>query len=149
MLFDVAPSHAALLLRGMRAVAMADGALSAPEREVLDVARESLGVDSSILELPPLAPDEPELSRLDAREREQLVQALLLMAVMDGAGADRGRPHRDVRARVLGVDEPRVHNLRQLAEGRFAFMRFDLARKGYFRDELFARPAKKELAGST
>lgn len=145
MLFDVAPSHAALLLRGMRAVAMADGALSAPEREVLDVARESLGVDSSILELPPLAPDEPELSRLDAREREQLVQALLLMAVMDGAGARTEAALIEEFARVLGVDEPRVHNLRQLAEGRFAFMRFDLARKGYFRDEL-VRTAREEGA---
>jgi len=50
-------------------------------------------------------------------------------------------------AERAGVDDARVANLRQLAEGRVKWMRFDLTRRGYATEEL-ARTAKEEgLAG--
>jgi uncharacterized tellurite resistance protein B-like protein len=142
-LFDLTPAHAPLLLQAMRAVAKADGDESAQERALLDVVRETLGLAGDALALPPLDLEDPALDALDHTEREHLVQAMLLMAIMDGKGSREEAHLIERAARRLRVDEPRVANLRQLAEGQLRFMRFDLTRKGYARDEL-VRTAREE-----
>lgn len=147
-LFDVAPESAELLYRAMRAVALADGAETAKERALLEVAREALGPRfpaEGAIEPSPLTLDEAtEVARgLDGRDRERIVQAMLLMALMDGEGSpEEAKLVREVASR-LEVDEPRVKNLSQLASGRLAFMQWDLTRRGYAKDELL-RTAKEE-----
>jgi len=142
-LFDVAPHHRETLLRAMRATALADGNESPKERALLEASRKALGVERSASELPPLDVDDAVLREFDATERERVVQCMLLMAIMDGEGSVAEATLVERFASTLGVHEARVHNLRQLAEGRIAFMRFDLTRKGYARDELL-RTAKEE-----
>lgn len=138
-LFDVAPGHRALLLRAMRAVALADGPATPKEQSLLDVARDALRVDAEgTLDL-----DAPELLELSPHERERVVQAMLLMAIMDGEGSGAEATLVEKVADRLGVHDARVANLRQLAEGRVRWMRFDLTRKGYAKDELL-RTARAE-----
>lgn len=148
-LFDVDEPSKATLFRAMRAVAMADGAETPKERALLEIAKKAMGLADprSLEELSPLDPSADSDARLlesvGARAAERIIQAMILMAIMDGAGS---KEEADLVATVadrLGVNEARVANLRQLADGRVRYMRFDLTRKGYARSEL-ERTAKEE-----
>ncbi len=68
---------------------------------------------------------------------------MLLMAVIDGVGSPEEAAVVTQTATELGVHDPRVKNLRQLAEGRVRAMWLDLTRRGYAREE-FLRAAKED-----
>jgi uncharacterized tellurite resistance protein B-like protein len=142
-LFDVRPAHAPLLLGAMRAVALADGEESPKERALLEAARDALGLSEPLAAYAPVTHDARALSALDPAEREHVVQSMLLMAIMDGHGSRAEAALIESVAARLAVHEARVANLRQLAEGRVRFMRFDLTRKGYAKSE-FLRTAREE-----
>lgn len=137
-LFDVEPARKLTMLRAMRAVALADGTLSPKERALLEVSRDALGLADPIDALAAF-----ELEEADGTDGERIVQAMILMAIMDGAAAPEEAALVAAVAARAGVDDARVANLRQLAEGRVHWMRFDLTRRGYAKDEL-ARTAKEE-----
>ncbi len=150
-LFDVRPAHAPLLLRSMRAVAAADGAESPKERVLLEAARDAFSLEGPIEHFAPLDltrdEDTHALAALTASEREHVVQSMILMAVMDGAASLEEGVLVSRVAALLGVDDPRVENLRQLAHGRVEFMKFDLTRKGYARSEFFRTAREEGLRG--
>lgn len=138
-LFDVDNTRKLLMLRAMRAVAEADGEVSTKERALLEVSRDALGLGSvSVDDLPAFSLDEAT-----GPDGERIVQAMILMAIMDGAAAKEEAALVSVVAERAGVSDARVANLRQLAEGRVRWMRFDLTRRGYAKEEL-ARTAKEE-----
>ena len=130
----------------MRAVALADGEETAKERALLEVARDALGLpaDASIA---PLEASDTTLTDLDPRERERVIHAMVLMAIMDGSASIKEATLVAQFAEALGVDDARVQNLRQLAEGRVRYMRFDLTRKGYAKEELLHTAKEEGLAG--
>lgn len=141
-LFDVEPHRKLTMLRAMRAVALADGTLSAKERALLEVSRDALRLEDDIASL-----EDFQLDEAEGADGERIVQAMILMAIMDGAAAPEEAALVKAVAARAGVDDARIENLRQLAEGRVRWMRFDLTRRGYAKDEL-ARTAKEEgLAG--
>lgn len=146
-LFDVSPRHAPLLLGAMRAVACADGAETPKERALLEAARDALGLAAPIEAFAPATTDDPALDDLGPAERERLVQSMILMAIMDGTGAPEEAALVVGFARRLGVSEPRIANLEQLARGRVAFMSLDLTRKGYPAHELLATAREEGLRG--
>jgi tellurite resistance protein len=144
-LFDVAPDHGLLLLRAMHAVCVADGAVTQDERALLESARDALGLGPTcdVASLEPIRGPELAAMRFAAGESERFVQAAILMAVIDGEVRDVEVDVVSELARALHVDEPRVHNITQLARGRVDAMKWDLTRKGYARDE-FLRTAHEE-----
>jgi hypothetical protein len=138
-LFDVEAGRRMTMLRAMRAVAEADGSVTAKERALLEVSRDALGLKGA---------DIDELGAFSLEEAagsdgERIVHAMILMAIMDGAAAPEEAALVKAVAERAGVDDARVANLRQLSEGRVQWMRFDLTRRGYAKDEL-ARTAKEE-----
>lgn len=146
-LFDVREDHKALILGAMRSVALADGAETPKERALLAIARDAIGLDTPLDDIPPVDADHPELPSLDARERERVIQSMILMAIMDGAGSASEAELVARFASKLAVADARVENLRQLADGRVRWMRFDLTRKGYAKTELAATAKEEGLAG--
>ncbi|HSO38645.1 MAG TPA: hypothetical protein VLT33_39215, partial [Labilithrix sp.] len=88
---------------------------------------------------------DPVLDVLDAAEREHIVQSMLLMAIIDGKGSREEAVLLESFAKRLAVSDPRVANLRQLAEGRVEWMKLDLTRKGYAASEL-VKTAREEGA---
>lgn len=146
-LFDVADDEKALLLRAMRAVALADGEETPKERALLDVAREAIGLSVSVDSLAPLEPNDPALGALSPASRERVIHTMILMAIMDGAGSKSEAELVAAFAAALGVDDARVANLRQLADDRVRYMRFDLTRKGYARVELERTAREEGIAG--
>lgn len=145
-LFEVDAEHRLALLRAMRSVALHDGEETPQERTLLAAVRAALEIADD-LEVTPLNGPEELSSSLRPEERERIVQAMLLMAVMDGSGHPGEAALIEGYARRLGVDEPRVTNLRQLAEGRLLHLRWDLTRKGYARDEMWRTAREEGLAG--
>ena len=138
-LFDVDEDRKMLLLRAMRAVAEADGAVTPKERALLEVSRDALRVGPvNIDDLPRFSPDEAA-----GPDGERIVHAMILMAIMDGVASEEEAALVKAVADRAGVSDARVANLRQLAEGRVRWMRFDLTRRGYAKDEL-ARTVKEE-----
>ncbi|HRG98545.1 MAG TPA: hypothetical protein PLR99_19975 [Polyangiaceae bacterium] len=146
-LFDVRPANAPLLLAAMRAVALADGEESPKERALLEAARDALSLVEPLEAFPPDHLTDDALAALDAGERERVLQAMLLMAIMDGAGSPEEAALVSSFAARLGVSEPRVANLEALARGRHAFMWLDLTRKGYPASELLATVREEGLTG--
>ena len=146
-LFDVRPANAPLLMSAMRAVALADGDESPKERALLEAARDALDLTDPLDAFAPDHLTDAALAALDAGERERLLQAMLLMAIMDGAGSPEEATLVSSFAARLGVSEPRVANLEALARGRHAFMWLDLTRKGYPASELLATAREEGLAG--
>jgi uncharacterized tellurite resistance protein B-like protein len=144
-LFDVPLEHRAPVLRAMVAVATADGVVTPAEQVLLDAAREALSLEGE----GPAPPgfDPAQLQRAPPVVRERVVQAMLLMAVMDGSGSPREASLIEETARALHVDEPRVANLRQLAEGRVRSMWLDLTRKGYAKEEFLLAAKEDGLRG--
>lgn len=127
---EMSPAGARLALRVMRSVARADGETE-PEASLRAAAADLLGADPDVA---PITAADAAAVELSDVERERVVQAAVLMALMDGEvtpselGSVRGF------ASALGVDEPRVRNLAQLAKGRIRSMWLDLARRSWARD---------------
>lgn len=137
-LFDVDSNRRLLMLRAMRAVAEADGAVTPKERALLEVSRDALGLAGTDVDALPTF----SLEEATGDDGERIVQAMVLMAVMDGAAAKEEAELVEAVAARAGVSDARVENLKQLAEGRVRWMRFDLTRRGYAKEEL-ARTAKE------
>lgn len=146
-LFEVREGHRALLHRAMAATAAADGEVTPKERALLEVSREALGLAEGDADFEGAFATDAELDDLAPYERERLVQGMILMAVMDGEGSGAEAELVERTATRLGVTEARVANLRQLAEGRVRWMRFDLTRRGYAKDELLRTAKEEGLAG--
>ena len=81
-LFDVEPARKWTMLRAMRAVALADGTLSPKERALLEVSKGALGLTGDLDSLAPF-----DLAEAAGADAERIVQAMILMAIMDGAAA--------------------------------------------------------------
>ena len=142
-LFDVDEGRKALMLRAMRAVAEADGKVTPKERALLEVSRDALKLSHLRLDdLPAFSLDEAA-----GANGEQIVQAMILMAIMDGTASKEEAELVKAVAERAAVTEARVENLRQLAEGRVRWMRFDLTRRGYAKDELLRTTKEAGLLG--
>lgn len=139
-------AQAVIALRAMKTVALADSRYDADEHALLRAAAKALDVD---VDVATLAPTEPELAGdriADPKGRERIVQAMILMALMDGEVTPSEVQAVERFAAALRVDEPRVRNLRQLAEGQFALMWADLARRSFAKD-VFVDALKRDGFG--
>lgn len=144
-------------LRMMKAVALADGELAEREVHLVAAAARALGAlpspeepDAARAFVEALATVEPgEVARaiVDPLTRERAVQACILVAMIDGAASPDEVRAIERFAGALGVDEPRVANLRQLARGQVRRMWIDLARRSFAKPIFEDALAKRGLAG--
>jgi tellurite resistance protein len=141
---EIEPSAVELTLRAMRAVAGADGTLAPQEADLIAQAARLLGRGAIEVEaLAALEPGELRDAGLDARDAERVVQAAILVALMDGrVDAAEVRAVRAL-AEAAGIDEPRVRSLSLLAEGHTRLMWLDLARRSFAR-EVFEKALRRE-----
>ncbi len=126
--FEARPEQVRLGLRALKAVAMANGEFADEEQALIESAAHAFGREVDVGALEPVAPEEVAAG-IDPAWRERLVQAMIVMAVIDGEATADEIAVLDRFAKALGVDEPRVNNLRQLLAGRLNLLRFDLMRR--------------------
>lgn len=130
-------------LRLMKTIALADGSLDDAETSLLDAAARALGMFAKPgpageawtldliepIESPSALP--AALLRASPLLRERALQAAMMMSLMDGDVRDVEIATLKTYAQALGVDEPRLANLEQLARGQLRRMWIDLARRSF------------------
>src|SRR6185503_3422831 len=104
-------------LRAMKAIAMADGRFAEEERNLMGAVERALGalpegakaVDVDALE--PITPEELAERVTDPRLRRQLVQGLIVMAMIDGEASPAEADRVERYARALEVEQDYVKDL--------------------------------------
>ena len=132
------PGEARAGLRAMMMVAGADGNVDASELALIRAAARALDVEVDLADVEPITEAELALAFPSPERRLVVVQAMILTALMDGDVSGQEVELVGRYARALGVDDPRVANLRQVEEGRLRVLWLDLARRS------FARPIFEE-----
>ena len=137
------PRSARLVLGAMRAVARADGE-SPPETRLIEAAARLLGVDP---EVEPVDVEELRAAGLEEQDAKRVVQAAVLVALMDERVDASEVSAVSAIADALGVDEPRVQNLAQIAKGQMRMLWLDLARRSWARDVFMGALKREGLGG--
>jgi uncharacterized tellurite resistance protein B-like protein len=144
--FSLGAAGSVALIASLRLVADADGELHRGEEKLLLAAGSALGV-SEPLSIAPQSPEETAAQVGDPRSRERIVQAMIMMALMDEKASAVEVELIEHAARVLGVDEPRVRSLRLLCEGRILSMWTGIARRSFARKTFADAMHEEGLAG--
>jgi uncharacterized tellurite resistance protein B-like protein len=130
------PEQAYWGLRAMKTVAMADGPLKQAERELLTAIQTILGTSVPVDQLDPIAPDELACELADRRIRQQLVQGLIVVSLIDGGVSGPEADLVERFAKALEVDAPEVRDLRYVLNGEILRLRLDLARRFWLREKV-------------
>jgi tellurite resistance protein len=123
------PDQAMLALRAARAVALADDNEDPHERAFLQAAARALHLETDVDDLEVISPAELAGAITDPGERQRLVQALIIMALVDGDLSQHELSVVREFAAALDVDEPRLRNLKQFIAGHLQLIRLDMNRR--------------------
>jgi len=144
MIFSLPQNEASAVLRAMLSCARADGPESPEEAELVQVAAGMLEVPlADTGAVPSISADELAAAFPDPVHRERVLQAMILMALVDGDVTGAEVALVTAFAAALGVDEPRVANLRHVSEGKLRTLWLDLARRSFARP-VFERTLKEK-----
>lgn len=145
-LLQLPQSEAIATLRAMSTVAAAHAPVEPIEQRWIDAVAAMLGVDHGAHDLSPCGPDLVASTVADPRARERVVQAMILMAILDGEATADEVAVVDKFAAALAVDEPRLRSLDLLARGRTLAMWLGLARRSFAR-RTFEQALREEGLG--
>lgn len=116
-------------LKALDAVIVADDVVDGRERSLLAAVARALDVEVDVDALAPATPEETAAVITDPVHRERLVQAQIVTALIDGQASHEELSTVRAFAEALGVDEPRLDNLRHLLDGHLRWLQFDLMRR--------------------
>ncbi len=133
------PEQAYWGLRAMKTVALADGAFDASEHHMMESIQRIFNTTHDLEQLAPIAPAELARALPDRQLRQQLVQGLIVMSLIDGKTSARETTLVEQFAQALEVSAPEVHNLRHVLNGEILQLRLDLVRR------MWLRPKVKEI----
>lgn len=123
-------------LRAMKSVALADGALDASERHMLESIQRIFGTSYRVETLDPITPGALAQALPDPQIRQQVSQGLVVMALIDGKASPAEAELVERFAHALGVEAPEVKNLRHVVGGNLLQLRLDLARRFWLRPKV-------------
>jgi ubiquinone biosynthesis protein Coq4 len=126
------PRVGEVVLRALKTVANASRGLHETERDLLESAARVLGVDRAIDGLIAIEPAEAGTLLIEERDRTRLVEAMLLMALMDQEVDPEELAVIDQFAAAWHIAEPRIKNLHQYVDGHRTRMKLDVLRRSYF-----------------
>jgi hypothetical protein len=129
------PVEAEAGLRAMRQLAMARGEFGAASRSLIAAAqRQVLHTDTDIDSLPPISPEELGAAFRDPAVAQQFVQGMTVVSLADGPPTEAQGKLMSFYARALGVDEPAVRVLNELAHHHMVLFRLDFLRRSHIAD---------------
>lgn len=123
-------------LRAMKTVALADGMLDDSELHMMEAVQRIFGTTYSLEELASIAPAELARAFPDPQLRQQLVQGLIVMSLIDGNANARETELVEQFAQALEVRAPEVKDLRHVLKGEMLQLRLDLVRRFWLRDKV-------------
>jgi uncharacterized tellurite resistance protein B-like protein len=135
-----------IALAGLKAIALADGALSTPEQQLLQALAALYRVPLELDRLEAMAPRDIAGAIVDEHRRKRLVQLAVVTALADGDIAPREERALATLARALGVKERALDVVHDVARDHRLLARIDMSRRLMGR---FAGPAYEQegLAG--
>jgi hypothetical protein len=129
------PAEAEAGLRAMRQLALARGELGAASRNLLAAAqRQVLHTDIDIDSLSPIAPEDLAAAFHDPALARQFAQGMSVVSLADGPPTEAQGKLMTAYARALGVDEPAVRVLNELAHHHLVLFRLDFLRRSHIAD---------------
>jgi tellurite resistance protein len=132
------PEQAYWGLRAMKAVALADGTLDDAELHLLASVQQIFGTTHALEQLSPIEPMDLARGFPDPQLRQQLVQGLIVMSLIDGKANAQETDLVERFAQALEVSAPEVKDLRHVLKGEILQLRLDLARRFWLRDKVKA-----------
>src|SRR5689334_24815 len=123
-------------LRAMKTVALADGVLNDAEEKMLAAVQTIVGTNHRVEELKPVTPHELASAVTDVQIRQQLIQGLIVVSLIDGTTNQRETEVIERFAEAFDVDAPEVRDLRYLLNGEMLRLRLDLARRFWLREKV-------------
>ena len=116
-------------LRAMKMVASANGVFSVEERDLIQCVAEvfEVPVDPDALEA--ITPQALAAIIVDPAWRLRTVQALVVIALIDGEASPSEVSLVDAYAAALEVKDARLKNMHQLLDGKLLFLRLDILRR--------------------
>ncbi len=130
------PEQAYWGLRAMKTVALADGALDHSERRMMESIQRIFGTTHELEQLAPITPEELARAFPDPQLRQQLVQGLIVMSLIDGKTSIQEMDLVEQFAQALEVSAPEVKNLRHVLKGEILQLRLDLVRRVWLRPKV-------------
>jgi hypothetical protein len=129
------PAEAETGLRAMRQLAMSRGEFGVGSRNLIAAAqRQVLHTDIDIDSLPPISPEELAAAFHDPALAHQIVQGMTVVSLADGPPTEAQGKLMSSYARALGVDEPAVGVLNELAHHHMVLFRLDFLRRSHLAD---------------
>jgi tellurite resistance protein len=123
-------------LRAMKTVALADGTLDGAELHMLASVQQILGTTHAPEQLYPITPADLAREFPDPQLRQQLVQGLIVMSLIDGNANARETELVEQFAQALEVSAPEVKDLRHVLKEEMLQLRLDLVRRFWLRDKV-------------
>jgi hypothetical protein len=134
-LLQPGPTEAEAGLRAMKQLAMARGEIGAASRALIGAAqRQVLHTDFDIDSLPPITADELAAAFHDPALARQFVQGMTVVSLADGPPTEAQGRLMTSCARALGVDEPAVRVMNELANHHTVLFRLDFMRRSHLAD---------------
>jgi len=129
------PKQALAGLRAMRMLGEAHGTFGGATRNLLDAAQKHiLRTDYDLDALTPITPEELAKAFDDPELARQFVQGMTVVSLAEGPPTERQGYLMTRFAKALGVDEPAIKALRQLAEHHMVLFRLDFMRRSHLAD---------------
>jgi len=129
------PTEAEAGLRAMHQLAMARGEIGAASRALIAAAqRHVLHTDFDIDGLRPIAADELAAAFRDPALARQFVQGMTVVSLADGPPTEAQGRLMTSYARALGVDEPAVRVMNELANHHTVLFKLDFMRRSHLAD---------------
>jgi ubiquinone biosynthesis protein Coq4 len=126
------PELVPFALRAVKTVATTHDPLHPTQRSMIDLAqRLILGTQIDIDALDPITPAELAAAIVLPEGRERVVRGMVLVCLARGEVTREDAAAIERYASALGVNEHAVTNVRQLAEGRIALLRYDVNRRAF------------------
>ena len=123
-------------LRAMKTVALADGTLDDSELHMLASVQQIFGTTHASEQLSLITPADLAREFSDPRLRQQLVQGLIVMSLIDGKANVQEANLIEQFAQALDVNIPEVKDLRYFLKGEILHLRLDLARRFWLREKV-------------
>jgi hypothetical protein len=129
------PTQALAGLRAMRMLGEAHDAFGAATRNLLDAAqRHILRTDYDLDALRPITPEELANAFDDPALARQFAQGMTVVSLAEGPPTENQGRLMTRFAKALGVDEPAIKVLRELAEHHMVLFRLDFMRRSHLAD---------------
>jgi hypothetical protein len=116
-------------LRALKGVALANGSVTDPERQLLETLAQIQQTSVDVSALAPITPAEVAATIVGAHERKRLVQLAIITAMTDGEVTPAQDDAVRALATALAIDDTAIRVLHDVAGHHLLLARFDLMRR--------------------